>query len=136
MISIILDTNVFISGIFWSGPPYLILDAWRQKKIKLIYSVEILEEYLRISKFLSKKYKQIDIFPFIDLVTLHGELHTPIVLENSVTADRDDDKFIACALGANCNIIISGDKDLLTVNGYAGIEVLKPVPFLKKHIKA
>ena len=32
---IILDTNVFISGIFWSGPPYQILKAWQKQRIEL-----------------------------------------------------------------------------------------------------
>ena len=33
-VKIILDTNVFISGIFWSGPPYQILKAWQQRKFE------------------------------------------------------------------------------------------------------
>jgi len=39
---IVLDTNVFISGIFFSGPPSIILQAWRDSKIKIILSKEIL----------------------------------------------------------------------------------------------
>jgi putative PIN family toxin of toxin-antitoxin system len=42
---IILDTNVFVSGIFFTGPPYRILEAWRDRKIELVVSPEILEEY-------------------------------------------------------------------------------------------
>ncbi len=26
---IVLDTNVFVSGVFFAGPPYKILEAWR-----------------------------------------------------------------------------------------------------------
>ena len=35
MTRVILDTNVFVSGIFWSGPPYRILQAWQQHLITL-----------------------------------------------------------------------------------------------------
>jgi len=35
---IIIDTNVLISGIFFSGPPYQILQGWREGKYKLILS--------------------------------------------------------------------------------------------------
>jgi putative PIN family toxin of toxin-antitoxin system len=42
---IILDTNVFVSGVFWSGPPNKILEAWVSRKISLVLSLEILEEY-------------------------------------------------------------------------------------------
>jgi len=41
---IVLDTNVFISGVFFSGPPYQILKAWRDGKLQLIVSSEILGE--------------------------------------------------------------------------------------------
>ena len=34
----IIDTNVFVSGIFFHGPPYAILDAWRDGRLKLIVS--------------------------------------------------------------------------------------------------
>jgi predicted nucleic acid-binding protein len=41
---IVLDTNVLMSGIFWSGPPYETLKAWKQGKISLVVSQEILFE--------------------------------------------------------------------------------------------
>lgn len=39
---IVLDTNVFISGIFFSGPPAQILKAWKEQKIQIVLSKEIL----------------------------------------------------------------------------------------------
>ena len=41
---IVLDTNVLISGIFFSGPPYQILKAWRQGKMSFVVAEEILSE--------------------------------------------------------------------------------------------
>jgi len=35
---IVLDTNVFVSGIFFSGPPYQILKAWRDGRVQLLVS--------------------------------------------------------------------------------------------------
>lgn len=32
MIKLVLDTNVLVSGIFWSGVPAKIIDAWHEKK--------------------------------------------------------------------------------------------------------
>ena len=32
----ILDTNVFISGLFFKGPPYEILKAWQNGKFDLV----------------------------------------------------------------------------------------------------
>jgi len=49
-VKIIVDTNVFISGVFFSGPPYQILKAWCDGKIQLVISQEILEEYHRVGE--------------------------------------------------------------------------------------
>ncbi|HLB56521.1 MAG TPA: putative toxin-antitoxin system toxin component, PIN family [Coxiellaceae bacterium] len=134
MIRIVLDTNVFMSGIFWSGNPGKILDAWGNNKIKIVFSYEILDEYIRVGQILSKKYPGIDISPFIDLLTIHGELHQPIKLKDPVSQDSDDDKFIAVALAAKCPCIVSGDVDLLSVDGVFEIKILKPADFVKKYL--
>lgn len=47
---VVLDTNVFISGVFFSGPPYEVLNAWREGKIQLAISQEILREYWRVGE--------------------------------------------------------------------------------------
>ncbi len=45
---IVLDTNVFVSGVFFTGPPYEILNAWRQAVVQIVVSPEILDEYRRV----------------------------------------------------------------------------------------
>lgn len=44
---VILDTNVFISGVYFGGHPYRILQAWNSGRLVLIVSKEILDEYGR-----------------------------------------------------------------------------------------
>ncbi|MBW2366728.1 MAG: putative toxin-antitoxin system toxin component, PIN family [Deltaproteobacteria bacterium] len=70
---IVLDTNIFISGIFFRGPPSQILHAWKNKKLRIILSQDILDEYHRVAESLSSKYPTIDIFQIIELVTVHGQ---------------------------------------------------------------
>ena len=65
---IILDTNVFISGIFWSGPPSKIFDAWVKNKVKLVISPEILDEYKRVAETLYKKNFESDLAPIFNLI--------------------------------------------------------------------
>ena len=36
-IKTILDTNVFISGVFWKGPPFEILKAWQEHEFRNRY---------------------------------------------------------------------------------------------------
>ena len=48
--------------------------------------------------------------------------------------DPDDDKFLACAVAAGVSCIVSGDKHLLRVSWYRGIEVLKPRAFVGRYL--
>ena len=42
---IVIDANVVISGIFWSGPPQQILKRWLEGKLTLVMTAPILAEY-------------------------------------------------------------------------------------------
>ena len=55
MIRVVLDTNVFVSALFWAGPPRQILDAWEEEKLQLVFSMEMMEEYKRIAHALAHK---------------------------------------------------------------------------------
>jgi uncharacterized protein len=133
-LKVIRDTNVFISGIFFSGPPYRILEAWRDGKIQLTVSLEILEEYQRVGEILSENHPEINLSPWIELVLQKARVFSVPSLEEAVCDDPDDDKFLACALTNKSEVIIGGDKHLLKVSGYKGIEILKPRDFLEKYL--
>ncbi len=47
-----------------------------------------------------------------------------------MVADPDDDRFIACALALKAAYIVTGDKALLDVRHYEGIDVVTPRAFL------
>ena len=132
---IVLDTNVFISGIFFKGPPSVILQAWRDSKIQIILSQNILEEYQRVAEKLSSEFPGVDIDRIIELLTIYGQvLETKDILV-SVCEDPDDNKFLECAIAGNCRLIVSGDKHLLNVTGYQDISVLKPRDFIDNHLQ-
>ena len=130
---VILDTNVIMSALFFGGIPGQILSAYRTGTLTLILTPEILSEYQDVATRLSKRFglESEDIFQWI---TVHSELIADSTLIESVCADPDDDKFIAAALSSGAKIICSGDKHLLDVNGYRGIEILKPKPFADKYL--
>ena len=132
---VILDTNVFVSGIFFAGPPYRVLQAWKQGHIQLVISPTILAEYREVGLRLAQDYPQIDILPFVDLVMVHADIVQADVLPNPICEDPDDDMFLACALASLTQIIISGDKHLLKLNGFEGIEILKPKSFLDLYLE-
>ena len=129
---VIIDTNVFISGLFWSGPPSKIMEMWESRKLSLVLSDEIFEEYKRVAFHLQEKHPLIDLAPFFNLLIFHGEFYTPAKLSKNICKDPDDDKFISCALASYVNIVISGDKELLNLSGYQGVSIITPSLFLKK----
>ena len=131
---VILDTNVFISGVFFSGPPHQILNAWRDGVIRLVISQDILSEYRRVGEAFSDDFPSIDLRPILDLVTIEAELYVAEDLPEPLCSDPDDDKFVACAIVSGSRFIISGDKHLLKVSGYQGIEILKPREFINKYL--
>ena len=131
---VVLDTNVFVSGVFFSGPPYQILKAWRDGKIQLVVSPEILDEYRRVGEILAEDHPNIDLKPVLDYVIRNAEVYAAPPLPESVCEDPDDDKFLACALASESTVIVSGDRHLLKVSGYRKIEVLKPRDFVNKHL--
>ena len=127
---IVLDTNVFVSGIFFGGPPGKILEAWHDGRVKLVVSLDILDEYQRVGGELAIQFSDIDLSPFFELLALTGEFYDCPPLAEEVCSDPDDDKFFACAVASRCGCIVSGDKHLLQASGYGGIEVLKPRQFV------
>lgn len=132
---IILDTNVLISGIFFAGPPYQILKALSEGNLHLVISEEIFAEYQRVGETLAQQFPPIDLWPILDMLKARAEVIPVKRLSESVCDDPDDDKFIACALAGECNLIISGDKHLLNVSGFRGIKVLKPREFMNNYLR-
>lgn len=131
---IILDTNVVVSGVFFTGPPYHILKAWRDGIVHIVVSPEILGEYQRVGGVLAKQYPGIDLDPILNLLAAEAELIPAPPLPQPVCDDPDDDKFLACALASKTKIIISGDKQLLRVSGYRSIEVIRPRTFVDDYL--
>ena len=130
----IIDTNVFVSGIFFSGPPYTILDAWRNGELELIVSPAILDEYRRVAHELAEQFPKTDPAPALELIAINAHIVNAPALPEQVCTDADDDMFLACALASGAKIIASGDKALLKTSGYCGIEVLKPKDFVSRYL--
>jgi len=130
----ILDTNVFISGLFFKGPPYEILKAWQNGKFDLVISPNILEEYRRVGRALNAKYSAVNIQPILEFITVHSIIISDSLLSQQVSKDPDDDKFITCALSSKSKLIVSGDHDLLDISGYKGIKIVKPRTFIDEYL--
>lgn len=139
MLKAVLDTNVLVSGLIASSDsaPALLIKAWYERKFEPVVSFAILKEvakvlgrdkirryYGHIDKDLPQKYIT-GLMRFATLVP--GELQV-----RGVCADPDDDKFLAAALEAEADYIVSGDSHLLVLRDYRGVRIVKPGEFLAK----
>jgi putative PIN family toxin of toxin-antitoxin system len=103
-VRILLDTNVFISGVFFGGLPYQILKLWRDGRVRLVLSPEILDEYQRVGEHLAEQFPGVDVDPILELLTLQAELISAAKMPEPVCVDPDDDKFLPCALTAKIKL--------------------------------
>jgi putative PIN family toxin of toxin-antitoxin system len=131
---VVVDTNVLVSGVFFSGIPLRILEAWRDRRIEIVASLEILEEYRRVGERLAARFEGVSLEPFFTLLATNALIVQPRQLPQAVVSDAADDKFFACALAADCRVIISGDKRVLAASGYEGVEVVRPRSFVERYL--
>ena len=121
---VVVDTNVVVSGIFWRGKPFRILDLWIRGSIEVAASGEILDEYARVLREIGKRYGRSDlaeswngfIFQNVKIVEARPQFKR--------CRDPFDNKFIDCAIAADAEIVISGDDDLLSLEHVGKILIL------------
>lgn len=136
--NVVLDTNVIVSGLFFGGVPRQILAAWGGRAFRMVVSPPILEEYRRVGLELARGQTPLVqmLEATLTLMAVHATLVNPPPLNAPVSADRDDDKFLAAALAGRATVVVSGDKHLLHVSGWLEIAVLKPRAFVDRHLVA
>jgi len=131
---VVIDTNIYISAIFWNGKPREVIDLGRDGKITIFTSLDIENEIagkLKTTfKLAGEDVNQIllDFSTFTLPIRINKQL---IVVQD----DPDDNKFIECAVECRANYIISGDRHLLNLKEYEGIKLIKSSEFLKVYYK-
>ena len=126
---IVIDTNIYISAIFWGGKPREVVDLGRNGRISIFTSMGIQEELerkLKIKFGLDDQETSQILFDF-SLFTLPIEPSCRITI---IDDDPDDNKFIECAVASKAAYVISGDKHLLNLKNYMGVQIKKASEFL------
>lgn len=126
-----LDTNVILSGVFFGGVPGEILAAWSRGRFDVVVSRHILDEYARSGAALAEGKPRLHAAwaPVMGWITRHAVIVEAEPLEEGVSADRDDDAFLACAFAGGASVVVSGDRHLKAVSGWRGIAVMTPRRF-------
>lgn len=131
---IVLDVNVWISGLLWRGVPKQILDFAQDGIVIIVISEPILselEEVLAREKFQSRM--QLLGITAKDLITSASQLSEnciPTSVNVPQLRDPDDAMILGTAIAAKATAIISGDLDLVVLEEFRGIPILTPTSFL------
>ena len=131
---VVIDTNIYISAIFWGGKPREVVDLGRDEKILVFTSSDIeaeIAEKLR-TKFKLGEEETNQIMSDFSTFTIPVKITKRI---QAVPDDPDDDKFIECAVSCKADFIVSGDKHLLDMKEYHGIKILRAAECLPLLLK-
>lgn len=137
MVRIVIDTNIWISGLLWKG------DAWRLLKLVEAGEVELyiaypmlleLEEVLAYERF-QNRLQVLQVTP-AQLAAYALSLATAIDASRPqipiVAVDPDDDIFLVCAVAAQAIYVVTNDRHLLALKAYQGVEIVRLEEFLAK----
>lgn len=124
----VADTNTVVSGLLWHGVPRKFLDTARAGAISLYTSDALLAELVEVlpRKKLAKRVAAsgMSVEELARRYALLAQRVIPAEIDPVVLADPDDDRVLACALGAQADLIVSGDPHLRNLKTYQGIPIV------------
>jgi len=125
----VLDSNVIVSGLGWSGSPARILDAALDGRLVLVTSPPLLAELRRVLAYPKLARVITGAQQLVDLIEASSVVVIPVrVLD--VVSDESDNRVLEAAVEGAADHIVSGDEHLLRLGTHQGIPVLAPGDFV------
>ncbi|MEK6936677.1 MAG: putative toxin-antitoxin system toxin component, PIN family [Nanoarchaeota archaeon] len=133
MIKVVVDTNVFISGIFWEGNfCSQIIDLWGLGEITIVSSLDIIEELVKTLRDFKVEMPDDMIEEWQNKIIENAVIVEPKERLDVVKGDSKDNKFFEAALAGKAEYIVSQDKKhILSIKEYKGIKTISPEDFLE-----
>ena len=127
----VIDTGVFVAGIYWRNEPHNVLRAITLGILVPVMTEPIFDEYVRAAwRLKEREHLEADPSPWLEAMQTSASWVSPVSLNEPVCRDRNDDKFIEAALGAESRLLIARDQDLTILKKPFGISILTPRAFL------
>jgi len=105
----VIDTNVLLVSISRKSPYHRIFEALLHQEFDLAVTTDILSEYEEV---ISEKYSVLVARNVIRaLLLLPNVIRTEVYYHwTLIRDDRDDDKFVDCAVASNADAIVTHDR--------------------------
>ncbi len=128
---VVIDTSVFVSRLLL--PASIPAQAVRQavEEAQILMSEEVLRELAEVlsrpkfNPYVTVQERQ----HFLGLLTRIVEM-VPIIHTVNECRDPKDNKILELALSGEADFILTGDRDLLTLNPFRNINIITPVDYL------
>jgi putative PIN family toxin of toxin-antitoxin system len=129
-----LDANVLIAALTAQGLCHLVLEKCLAEN-EMVGSDALLAE---VSGQLRDKLKipPDHLRETLSFLRAHMEVVTPRAAPSDRRRDPKDLHVLGAALAGNCDLIVTGDKDLLVLDSFEGMPILSPRGFWDRHRKA
>jgi putative PIN family toxin of toxin-antitoxin system len=129
---IILDTNVLISALMYPNSPSSQAVTAAFRYFQPIVSSTTWNEFERVSgrKKFERFYNAEERASFLFMLAQSVHM-VEITVTTTDCRDQKDNQFLDLALSTACQVLVSGDTDLRTMNPYHGISIISPAEFLE-----
>ena len=127
---VIIDTNNFISALGWEGKSRELLRKVMGKEYDLYISVKQIREIKRVMNYPKFKFTEKQKNRFLKILfSIATIIDTKTKLD--IVEDRDDNMLLECAVEANADYIISGDKHIKKLKQYKGVRIISVSDLIK-----
>lgn len=129
----VLDTNTLISGVQLNNsvPGQAVRKAIAEDVMLMseesLYELADVLSRKKFDRYLTVEDRE----EFVRLVLRVAEM-VPIVTAVHACRDESDNRILEVAVNGDAALIVSGDQDLLALNPFRGIPVLKPIEYVQK----
>ena len=131
-VGVVFDTNVLVSALGFGGTPLEALIRAFEDDVQLVVTSETLAELDRVMQYDRLPFTGDERKQYLEILRNEAEVVTELPELAVVERDPDDDMFLACAVGGNCQYVVSGDDHLLALESFRGVEIVSPASFLDR----
>ncbi len=125
------DTNVLVSAIVFGGPPGRLVELAGEGHLQLVLSPRLIEE---LREVLRRK------FGFSDAAAYQAEAllrRISIVVEPQrevaiISEDPEDNRVLEAARAGDADVIVSGDRHLLSLERFGTTAIMNPRELLNR----
>jgi putative PIN family toxin of toxin-antitoxin system len=128
---VVIDTNVYVSGLNFKGKPRYILDMIWREDIEVYISPFIIME---LENTLEKDFgwNKEAIKDTIERIKLKTNQIQPNIRISIIKEKDADNRILECAIEGKTQYIVSGDKrHLLSLREHQGVKIISPSDFLE-----